>query len=94
VLLVEPKDMNVGGVSVHATHLMVSFPSVSAAGVAVPSTLIEVWQSPDVPLGTVASAGTILGVRRSSTLSAFGRGNYRSAINVGLDTLRNQTGGA
>jgi hypothetical protein len=94
VLIVEPKDTSVGAASVHATHLVVSFPSISAAGVAVPSTLIEVWQSPDVPLGTVASSGTILGVRRSSTLSAFGRGNYRSAINVGLDTLRSQTGGA
>jgi hypothetical protein len=94
VLVIEPKDMNVGGTVVHATHLVVSFPSVSAAGVAVPSTLIEVWQSPDVPLGTVASKGSMLGVTLSSTLAAFGRGDYRSAIGVGLDTLRNQTGGA
>ncbi|HEY5094196.1 MAG TPA: hypothetical protein VII69_03660 [Candidatus Eremiobacteraceae bacterium] len=94
VLVIEPKDMNVGGMPVHATHLVVSFPSVSAAGVAVPSTLIEVWQSPDVPLGTVASSGTMLGVTLSTTLAAFGRGDYRSAIGVGLDTLRNQTGGA
>lgn len=94
VLVIEPKDMKVGGAMVHATHLVVSFPSVTAAGVAVPSTLIEVWQSPDVPLGTVASSGTMLGVTLSSTLAAFGRGDYRSAIGVGLDTLRNQTGGA
>lgn len=94
VLVVEPKDMSVAGFAVHATHLLVSFPSVSTAGVSVPATLVEVWQSPDVPLGTVASSGIMLGVRRSSALSAFGRGDYRSAINVGLDTLRNQTGGA
>jgi hypothetical protein len=94
VIVIEPKDMTVGGMLVHATHLVVSFPSVSAAGVAVPATLIEVWQSPDVPLGTVASSGTMLGVTLSTTLAAFGRGDYRSAIGVGLDTLRNQTGGA
>jgi hypothetical protein len=94
VLIAEPKDMTVSGVSVHATHVVVSFPSVTVAGVNVPSTLIDVWQSPDVPLGTVASSGAILGVSRSSSLSAFGRGNYRSAIGIGLDALRGQPGGA
>jgi hypothetical protein len=94
VLIVEPKDMTIGQVSVHATHLVVSFPSVSVAGVSVPATLIDVWQSPDVPLGTVASSGAILGVSRSSTLAAFGRGDYRSAIGISLDALRGHPGGA
>jgi hypothetical protein len=94
VLIAEPKDMTVGQVTVHATHLLVSFPSVSFAGVSVPATLIDVWQSPDVPLGTVASSGAILGVSRSSTLAAFGRGDYRSAIGIGLDALRGNPGGA
>jgi hypothetical protein len=94
VLIVEPKDMTVGQVSVHATHLLVSFPSVTVAGVSVPSTLVDVWQSPDVPLGTVASSGAILGVSRSSTLAAFGRDDYQSAIGIGLDALRAQPGGA
>jgi hypothetical protein len=94
VLIAEPKDMTVGQFSVHATHLAVSFPSVSVAGVSVPSTLIDVWQSPDVPLGTVASSGAILGVSRSSTLAAFGRGDYRSAIGISLDALRGHPGGA
>jgi len=93
VLISEPKDMTVGGITVHATHLEVSFPSVAVAGVAVPSTRIDVWQSPDVPLGTVASSGAILNVSRSSTLDAFGRGNYRSAIGVSLDSLRGSPSG-
>jgi hypothetical protein len=88
VLITEPKDMTVGSVTVHATHLEVSFPSVSVAGVSVPSARIDVWQSPDVPLGTVASSGAILNVSRSSALDAFGRGSYRSAIGVSLDVLR------
>jgi hypothetical protein len=94
VLIAEPKDMAVGQITVHATHLLVSFPSVSVAGVSVPATLVDVWQSPDVPLGTVASSGAILGVSRSSTLAAFGRGDYRSAIGIGLDALRAYPGGA
>jgi hypothetical protein len=93
VLIVEPKDMSVGQVPVHATHLLVSFASVSVAGVSVPATLIDVWQSPDVPLGTIASSGAILGVSRSTTLAAFGRGDYRSAIGIGLNALRAHPGG-
>jgi hypothetical protein len=88
VLITEPKDMTVGSATVHATHLEVSFPSLTVAGVAVPSARIDVWQSPDVPLGTVASSGAILNVSRSSTLDAFGRGNYQSSIGVSLDVLR------
>ncbi|HKW45469.1 MAG TPA: hypothetical protein VJN22_07415 [Candidatus Eremiobacteraceae bacterium] len=94
VLIAEPKDMTAGGVSVHATHIEASFPSVSIAGVDVPATVLDVWQSPDVPLGTVASSGSILGASRSSSLAAFGRGNYRSAIGIGLDALRGQSAGA
>jgi hypothetical protein len=94
VLIAEPKDMTVGQASVHATHLLVSFPSVAVAGVSVPSTIIDVWQSPDVPLGTVATSGAVFGVSRSTTLAAFGRGDYRSAIGISLDTLRAHPGGA
>jgi hypothetical protein len=94
VLISEPKDMTVGSITVHATHLEVSFQSVTVAGVSVPSARIDVWQSPDVPLGTVASSGAILNVSRSSTLDAFGRGNYRSAIGVRLDVLRASPNGS
>jgi hypothetical protein len=93
VLVTEPKDMTAAGVAIHATHLVVSFPSVSAAGVGVPATVVEVWQSPDVPLGTVLSSGSMLGVSRANALIAWGHGDYRSAIAISLDDLRGRTGG-
>jgi hypothetical protein len=92
VIAVEPKDLNVGGTSVHATHIVVSFQGVSVAeGATVPTSIVEVWQSPDVPLGTVASRTRSLGVDRQTTLVAYGRGDYRSEITTSLDALRAQS---
>ena len=91
---VEPKDMEVAGAAIHATHIVVSFAGESVAqGAAVPPSVVEVWQSPDVPLGTVASHVRYIGVDRSTALVAFGRGDYRSLITTSLDELRAQAAG-
>jgi len=84
----------VAGATVHATHIIVSFAGVSVAeGADVPPTTVEVWQSPDVPIGTVSSHARYLGVDRSTALIAFGRGDYRSLITTSLDELRAQAAG-
>jgi hypothetical protein len=94
VMAVEPKDLVIGGTTVHATHIVVSFQGVSVAeGATVPPSIVEVWQSPDVPLGTVASRARYLGIDRQTALVAFGRGDYRSEITTSLDALRSQSVG-
>lgn len=80
-------DMRVGRTTVHATHLVASFPAsaLPVGGIDLPLT-IEVWQSPDVPLGTVAiKAGG--GPSVDWRLVAFGRG-YRSMFSKSLDQIR------
>jgi hypothetical protein len=92
VIAVEPKDLVEGGATVHATHLVVSFQGASVAeGATVPQSIVEVWQSPDVPLGTVASRARYVGVDRQTALVAFGRGDYRSVITTSLDALRSKS---
>ena len=92
VIAVEPKDLVIGNATVHATHIVVSFKGISVAeGATVPPSIVEVWQSPDVPLCTVASRARYLGVDRQTALVAFGRGNYRSEITTSLDALRSQS---
>jgi len=84
---VDPIDMRVGAQSVHATHVVAMFASIPlpAGGVSNGYTL-EVWQSPDVPAGTVAiSSGGSRSVHWR--LLAYGRG-YRSLFKKGLDALR------
>ena len=81
-------DMRIGRTLVHATHLIAQFPSRSlpAGGIDLPITM-EVWQSPDVPLGTVAikaGGGRYIDWR----LVAFGRGGYRSMFSKTLDRIR------
>ena len=80
-------DMRIGR-TVHATHLIAQFPSRSlpVGGIDLPIT-IEVWQSPDVPLGTVAiksGGGRYIDWR----LVAFGRSGYRSMFSKTLDQIR------
>lgn len=91
VVAVEPKDMTAAAALVHATHVVVSFAGQEVAqGAVVPPTIVEVWQSPDVPLGMVASHAQYIGVDRRTELVAFGRGDYRSRISTTLDALRGQ----
>jgi hypothetical protein len=85
---VEAVDIRVGSVVAHATHVVASFPSapLPVGGVATGYTL-EVWQSPDVPVGTVAIANP--GSRAVRwRLIAFGRGNYRSYFSETLNRIR------
>lgn len=84
---VDAVDMRVGRALAHATHLVASFPSVAlpAGGVDLPMTM-DVWQSPDVPLGTVAikaGGGRFVDWR----IIAFGHG-YRSMFAKSLDQIR------
>jgi hypothetical protein len=85
---IDAVDMRIGRTVVHATRLVAEFPSRSlpAGGVDLPITM-EVWQSPDVPLGTVAikaGGGRYIDWR----LVAFGRGGYRSMFSKTLDQIR------
>ena len=80
-------DMRIGRIVVHATHLVAEFPSRSlpAGGIDLPIAF-DVWQSPDVPLGTVeikSGGGRYIDWR----LVAFGRG-YRSMFSKTLDQIR------
>ncbi len=94
VMVSEPKDLDVGGTTVHATHLIVAFQGQTIAeGASVPPTAVEVWQTPDVPFGTVESRAHFLGVDRESALVGYGWGDYRSQITTTLDALRGQTTG-
>lgn len=85
---IDAVDVRLGRNVAHATRLVAQFPSRSlpAGGVDLPITL-EVWQSPDVPLGTVAikaGGGRYIDWR----LIAFGRGGYRSMFSKTLDQIR------
>jgi len=85
---IDAVDIRIGRTTVHASHLVVQFPSRSlpAGGIDLPLTM-EVWQSPDVPLGTVAikaGGGRYIDWR----LVAYGRGNYRSMFAKTLDQIR------
>ena len=81
-------DMRLGHTVVHSTRLVASFPAAAlpAGGVDLAMT-VEIWQSPDVPLGTVAikSGGSRFVDWR---LIAFGRGGYRSMFSKTLDQIR------
>lgn len=83
-----PVDTRIGSTVAHATHLVASFPSIGlpAGGIDLAMTM-EVWQSPDVPLGTVAikaGGGRFVDWR----LVAFGHGGYRTMFDKTLDQLR------
>ena len=80
-------DLRVGGRVVHCTHVVAAFGAapLPLGGMQAPYTL-EVWQSPDVPLGTVAiSSG------RGSIdwrLVAYARDGYKSLFVKTLDQIR------
>jgi hypothetical protein len=85
---VQPVDMRVGQQNLHATHVVASFPpaALPVGGFENASTL-EVWQSPDAPLGTVAISSE--GSRTVDwRLTAFGRGDYKTLFSKTLDQMR------
>jgi hypothetical protein len=85
---VEPVDVQIGGQTTHATHVVATFgPIALPVGGVSTGFSIEVWQSPDVPGGTVAIASPGLNAVRWR-LVAFGRGNYRSLFKNTLDEIR------
>jgi hypothetical protein len=84
---VDPVDMRIGDAVVHATRIEVAFgvTPLPLGGMTTAST-VTVWQSPDVPLGTVSiSSDGSQAVRWQ--MIAFGRG-YRSAFRKTLDQIR------
>ena len=81
-------DLRVGQQNIHATHVIADFQAapLPVGGVTTPLTL-EVWQSPEAPLGTVAI--TSEGARTVDwRMTAFGRGDYRSLFTRTLDKIR------
>jgi hypothetical protein len=85
---VKAVDMQVGGQTLHATHVVASFAAVPlpVGGVATGYTL-EIWQSPEAPLGTVAIANA-QAREVQWRLIAFGRGGYQSLFSKTLDQIR------
>lgn len=82
---VAPEDVEIGGSVVHATRIVARFAGQAAA--AIPPVIVEAWQSPDVPLGSVAFRADIPGRRISVDLVAFGRGDYAPKIATRLDDI-------
>jgi len=81
-------DMRVGRQNLHATHVVAYFPDapLPVGGTALAYTL-EVWQSPDAPMGTVAiSSGASAAV--DWRMIAFGRGDYKTLFSKTLDQMR------
>lgn len=88
---VEAVDMHVGEQALHATHVVATFTEapLPVGGVALPFTL-ELWQSPDAPLGTIAISS--VGPREVRwRMLAYGRGDYRSTFKQTLDQIRAQS---
>jgi hypothetical protein len=85
---VQPVDLRVGQQDVHTTHVVASFPAapLPVGGVALAYAL-EVWQSPEAPLGTVAISSE--GPRTVDwRMTAFGKGDYKSLFSKTLDQMR------
>jgi hypothetical protein len=85
---IDPVDMQVSGQTTHATHIVASFGPIPlpVGGISTGFSL-EIWQSPDVPAGTVgiASPG---GRAVRWRLIAFGRGDYHTLFKNTLDAIR------
>ncbi|MBC5806599.1 MAG: hypothetical protein DLM53_04580 [Candidatus Eremiobacter antarcticus] len=75
------EDVNVQGHPVHCVHLTADFPPSRISGATdVPALRLEAWQSPDVPLGTVAWKTSVGSDVFDVRLVAFGRASYRATI--------------
>ncbi len=81
VVDVSPEDTSVEGRVVHCVHVTVDFPPSQTPGsTTLPAARLDAWQSPDVPLGTVAWKTTLAGDVFDARLVAFGRASYRPMI--------------
>jgi hypothetical protein len=81
-------DLRVGRQTIHATHVVADFQAAPLpVGGVITALTLEVWQSPEAPLGTVAisSAGSRTVDWR---MVAYGRGDYRSLFVRTLDEIR------
>jgi hypothetical protein len=75
------EDVNVQGRPVHCVHVTVDFsPSRTSGATDLPALRLEAWQSPDVPLGTVAWKTSVGSDVFDARLVAFGRATYRPTI--------------
>ena len=85
---VSAADIRVGGAVVHATHLIADFPASGQTSTIMSAPLtLEIWQSPDAPLGTIAikaGGGLFVGWR----MVAFGRSDYATLFSKSLDAIR------
>jgi hypothetical protein len=81
VVDVSPEDTSVEGRVVHCVHVTVDFPPSQTPGsTSLPAARLDAWQSPDVPLGTVAWKTTLAGDVFDARLVAFGRASYEPVI--------------
>jgi hypothetical protein len=83
-----PEDVRIGRRSVHTVHTTVDF-AARDVGLAtgLPQARVEMWQTPDVPLGIVAIRSTMNGHVYRVELVAFGRGAYRSIIDKPFESI-------
>ncbi|MDQ6780158.1 MAG: hypothetical protein M3Z37_03260 [Candidatus Eremiobacteraeota bacterium] len=81
VRTVTPRDVKVRGRELHCTYIAVDFKELRLpAGSQFPSERIEIWQTPDIPVGTERIRTTVLGHTYDAELVAFGRGSYHPII--------------
>lgn len=93
VSIVEPQTLDLASRKLAATHVVAQFPAARIpGGGSVPVLLLEVWQSSDVPLGTVRYRATVSGKTIALDLIDFGRGNYHPVIDKPLDSIQPLSG--
>lgn len=85
ILEIAEQELTVNGRSMRVTRITALFGS--ALGGALPQTLLRVWQSPDVPLGTVAVRAEVSGRELRIDLVDFGHGAYVSRIKQALNDI-------
>jgi hypothetical protein len=81
-------DLRVGRQTIHATHVIADFQAAALpVGGVLTALTLEVWQSPDAPLGTVAISSE--GARTVDwRMVAYGRGDYHSLFDRTLEKIR------
>ncbi|MBC5824538.1 MAG: hypothetical protein GIW99_05060 [Candidatus Eremiobacteraeota bacterium] len=85
VFAVDPQVMTVGAKTVQAVHIELSFPGDAVpGGVRLAPFVLQLWQSPDVPLATTQLQASLDGHVYQLTLTDYGRGTYRTAISERL----------
>lgn len=85
ILEIAKQDLTVKGRSMRVARVTALFGS--ALGGALPQTLLRVWQSPDVPLGTIAVRADTSGRELRIDLVDFGHRDYVSRIKQALNDI-------